>query len=415
MSQKNAVLMLSLALSVLAVPGAAQAMANQAALYCSASGGSLQIEDSPDGDASFCQLPDGTMCDAWEFYRGECGSGSAMSVFVGGGSKVSFGASPSLSGPEAAPLEGGAFSLPYSADGEGSGGGGAYPPATFDWRNLGGSDWTTPVRDQGPCGSCWAFAPVAIAESKFEIELDNPGLNPDLSEQHLISCSPSGDCAEGGLPEDALIYMNLVGIADESDYPYTATDSACATTGGWDHPLRKVTEWDYITPENGVQMLVNEGPVTVGFEVYSDFITYTGGIYEQDPDAAYEGLHAMALVGYDIDNGYWIVKNSWGTGWGEGGYARISFDVPLYVIYYDTYPGLVVLGTDWDADGVEDSHDNCRYVYNPGQEDADMDGVGSACDEEDVPSAPEFPTPLLPAASVILALGATLVLRRHLL
>jgi putative hemolysin len=393
------------------------AFPNQAALYCEMSGNMHQIEQSESGERSFCVMADESRCDAWEFYRGECGSGHGMSLALGaGGGPGLFGSGVLFGGPSGSPAGPGRFAISFGSDGgNGSGGNGDYPPATLDWRNVSGENYMTPVKDQGLCSSCWAFAPVAIAESKFEINLGNPGLDPDLSEQHLVSCSPAGNCSHGGLLDEALAYIEEFGIADEADYPYEAHDSPCKVDGGWSHPLRRILEWDIITPENGVDMLVNEGPVTFGFEVYSDFLAYSGGVYNHTW-GSFEGLHAMALVGYDAEEQYWIVRNSWGSGWGEGGYARISFDVPLYVLYYGTYPGLVVLGTDWDDDGIEDREDNCPYDYNPQQEDTDDDGTGDACDEPgEAPPASEFPgifIPLLAASlSALLAYGSKAGLR----
>ncbi len=375
------------------------AFPNSAALYCEKSGYSHEIVELPDGDRSICMFTENDGCDAWEFYRGECGeehrtkdAGIADEGLALYGSDLTFGAAISEPG------EGSAFSTPFGDDDEeGSPEGGSTPcfsEATFDWRHVNGSNWMTPVKDQGTCGSCWAFAPVAMAESKFEIELGEPDLNPDLSEQQIISCSPAGSCALGGLPEDALIYMALVGIADEDIYPYEAEDSPCAVGPSFGGPFRRVLEWDYV-PMDGVPLLVNEGPLTVGFEIYADFPGYSGGIYVNGTDDIV-GLHVLTLVGFDLHGRYWIVKNSWGTGWGENGYARISFDVPLYVVYGNTYPGLVVLETDWDNDGISDAADNCKHVENPDQADSDADGVGDACDEDEVPPAPEFPELFIP-------------------
>jgi hypothetical protein len=86
------------------------------------------------------------------------------------------------------------------------------PPSSFDWRNYNGQDWTTEIRDQGSCGSCWAFSSLAVIESKIDINLNNSSFNKDLSEQDVITNNPYGGSCDGGYETDALNYTKNIGL-----------------------------------------------------------------------------------------------------------------------------------------------------------------------------------------------------------
>ena len=95
----------------------------------------------------------------------------------------------------------------------------AAPPSSFDWRNHDGSDWTTPVKSQGICGSCWAFAAVGATEAAFDVASGDPGLNLNLSEQYLVADCAYG-CCWGGNHGSALSFIRSEGIPDEACLPY---------------------------------------------------------------------------------------------------------------------------------------------------------------------------------------------------
>jgi parallel beta-helix repeat protein len=202
----------------------------------------------------------------------------------------------------------------------------SYPPS-FDWRTKDGFDWTTPIRHQGSCGSCYIFCSLAVVEALKNIEEGDPDIDVDLSEQFVLSCCPSCGGCEGGWPSSVLEFVRTTGAPDEACFPYQADDDIpCgAACPDWEARATKITGWDSITltKENMIAHLLN-GPVTTGMKVYEDFYTYAGGIYKHvwgDP----VGYHAIAIVGYDDIGGYWICKNSWGTGWGEDGWFRIEY------------------------------------------------------------------------------------------
>jgi C1A family cysteine protease len=202
-------------------------------------------------------------------------------------------------------------------------------PGTLDWRSYNGGSWVTPVRDQGGCGSCWAFAAAATLESSTLIKNNTPNIDLDLSEQVLVSCSGAGSCA-GGSPDSASNYIKSTGLPPESCYPYTAADGTCSVTcSNWQTSAYRISGYSYVaTTSPTVDAIKNAlstyGPVNTQFDVYSDFFYYTTGVYHY-ATGTYQGGHAVLIVGYDDVNQYFIVKNSWGTGWGEAGFFRIAY------------------------------------------------------------------------------------------
>jgi uncharacterized repeat protein (TIGR01451 family) len=194
---------------------------------------------------------------------------------------------------------------------------GALPyPDSFDWRDNSG-DWTTPIRDQGPCGSCWAFGSLCSMESYINIQKDDPTIDKDLSEQYLLSCS-DGDCV--GWYEDAVLdYLRDTGTVDEACFPYQADDTIPCSNACGDADCRtwQITDWDWVPPSTSeIQGHLLDAPIVTGMAVYEDFFDYTGGIYEHVlGDLA--GYHLVNMVGYNDTEHYWICKNGWGTNWGE--------------------------------------------------------------------------------------------------
>jgi C1A family cysteine protease len=196
-------------------------------------------------------------------------------------------------------------------------------PAVLDWRDHNGN-WVTSIKDQGGCGSCWAFATTAVLESMVKIN-KNWSENIDLSEQMLLSCSSAGNCADGGYEYLAAEYIRNTGIPNESCYPYSATDEPCNPCSGWMVRVVRINSWDWVsTSISGIETALQNGPVTTYMTIYSDFYHYISGIYQVTAGATEEGGHLVAIIGYDHPGGYWICKNSWGTDWGENGFFRIK-------------------------------------------------------------------------------------------
>ena len=217
-------------------------------------------------------------------------------------------------------------------------------PTNYDWRDVNDTNWMTPVKSQGSCGSCWAFAVVGAVEATINIRENDSTLDIDLSEQHLVSrcCSRCGDC-NGGYPTSALSYIQSNGIANESCFPYTARNGNCIPCINWSS--YQITRYKFVANDiNSFKYALTQAPIVVVMRVPDDWFYYRSGVYEPtgiSPDGkVWWANHAIVLVGYVDDDsidtgGYWIVKNSWGSGWGEGGYGKVKYgDLEQYNYAY---------------------------------------------------------------------------------
>lgn len=202
-------------------------------------------------------------------------------------------------------------------------------PAAFDFRNVSGQNYVTPVKDQGGCGSCVAFGTVATLETTAAWEQRDPALALNLSEAHLFYChgrAAGRTCANGWWPEAALIACRDTGITYEDYYPYTAADQNCTNLNAdWRNRLAKVSSLQHASTTAAMKTWIStKGPLAACFIVYQDFFSYRSGVYRH-VSGGQAGGHCVAIIGYDDAQGCWICKNSWGTGWGEGGYFKIAY------------------------------------------------------------------------------------------
>lgn len=204
---------------------------------------------------------------------------------------------------------------------------GELPTATIDWRAKG---FVTPVKDQGQCGSCWAFSATAAVESAIAI---GGGGNVSLSNQQLVDCSSSygNNGCNGGLMDYAFGYIRNNGIAFEKDYRYRAVQGQCRTQGG-SVRIRSFTDVA-AGNANAVAAALQNRPVSVAVDA-SNWQFYKSGVFN---NCGTNLNHAGLLVGL---NNYWIFKNSWSTAWGEQGYIRLSYGNTCGIVNAASYPNL---------------------------------------------------------------------------
>lgn len=197
------------------------------------------------------------------------------------------------------------------------------PADSLDWRSKGA---VTGVKDQGQCGSCWAFSATGSMEGAYEIKHSTL---LSFSEQELVDCSGSygNDGCEGGLMDQAFEYVKDSGISAEDDYPYTAQDGNCNTKAART-PLKLTGYVDVkVNDDSALAAAAMLGPVSVAIEAdQAVFQFYSGGILNDD-SCGDQLDHGVLVVGYDTDataGNYWIVKNSWGGDWGVQGYIYMA-------------------------------------------------------------------------------------------
>jgi cathepsin L len=174
------------------------------------------------------------------------------------------------------------------------------------------------------CGSCWAFSAVGTIEGAYNVENNCPACNKDLSEQQLVSddgicCGNCGNC-NGGWPHLAFSYIHSTGVCDEGCFPYKARTSPCNLCQDYSRRVWKIDSFGKISDnlDEIKRAVICYGPISV---------------------ASMNWLHAIVLVGYDDDREVWIIRNSWGSSWGDRGYGYIPYtghpysDLKEYVWY----------------------------------------------------------------------------------
>lgn len=189
------------------------------------------------------------------------------------------------------------------------------------------------ARSQGSCGSCWAFATLSVFEAAEKI-VNN--LVFDFSEQHMVNCAKAkgfsggledaGSC-RGGYMHMAFDYLEEAGAATEDAVPYQARDMTCEPGKATNH---KLAAWGFVDQFSSVPStsklktsLCKYGPAAVAVHVNESFTMYAGGVYDENVNGPVN--HAVVIVGWDDLRGAWLVRNSWGTWWGEDGYMWIKY------------------------------------------------------------------------------------------
>ena len=201
-------------------------------------------------------------------------------------------------------------------------------PSSIDWRS---ENLVTHVKDQGPCGSCWAFSAVGSIEGAHSKKTGNL---TSLSEQNLVDCANTFDCdgCGGGWMNNAMEYVHYNdGIDTESSYPYTATDGKCKYqknfAGATVKSVVNITKGDSDSLLNAVGSV---GPISVAIDAEGDFQMYSSGIYSSTTCSKEYLDHGVLVVGYGVTSKgkkYYIIKNSWGNNWGMDGYIYWDRDI----------------------------------------------------------------------------------------
>jgi len=266
-------------------------------------------------------------------------------------------------------------------------------PSHFDWRDYLGQNWMTTVKDQGNCGSCWAFGGVGSLEAVYNI-YNAPDPNTDFSEQYLVSCCTGNMGCSGGYMDVTGQFLVDTGTCEEVEFPYTSgttgTEPACIAapcryyTNDWGYP--GALNWSDLQSEAAIKdALMKYGPLEFTYTIWVSFFEYWHGYYGfhiwsgvTDPvdgavtNAIYHhfdanattyyspgnnefplGGHAVVLVGWNDNPGldgiigtnddgepYWKLKNSWGTGGPFGnGYFYMAMNCNLFLVYWDGHHG----------------------------------------------------------------------------
>jgi len=214
-------------------------------------------------------------------------------------------------------------------------------------------DWSTdkavvnPVKDQGQCGSCWAFSAVGTVESAYAIAAGKLG---SYAEQQLVDCDSTGGSqgCNGGFNQYGIAYIGSTGVAAESSYPYTATDGSCrASSVSKTLAAGAVSGYQSVGKNNAaLQSALNTSPVSITVDADNTWQSYRSGVLSKSCGIFGQIDHAVIAVGYDTSADTFKIRNSWGGSWGEAGYVRVSNSVSNPYCVYNTAPFVAQINAD---------------------------------------------------------------------
>jgi len=233
-------------------------------------------------------------------------------------------------------------------------------PDVYSWTDIDSEDWTTYAKNQGNCGSCWLFSAMGAFESVINIRENCYNLNPDLSEQYVLSCLPEAGSCHGGNIENCVFYYimntsdpgyNCNGVIPEEIFNYQSTFENIPPCSDkppeWADYLIPILDYNESWPDLDDPTLIDamktliyqKGPIMIYFWASDRFIRWGG--YHKDPleyypdyneNTPYYVNHGITIVGWKDDpnignGGYWICKNTWGPNWGYKGFVNIEYNI----------------------------------------------------------------------------------------
>jgi len=189
-----------------------------------------------------------------------------------------------------------------------------------DWTNMWGA-----VKDQGQCGSCWAFSATAAFEARYALNSGSKTVSTLFSEQELVDCEPKSNGCNGGFMDYAFEYLESQGFCTEAQYPYTARDGSCSASKCSSGPTDKAFTDIPAGNEDSLIKSLSTGPVSVAVDA-STWSFYNSGVMSSCGKSL---NHGVTLVAVDNSAGWARIRNSWGSGWGEKGHVRIALNKDL--------------------------------------------------------------------------------------
>lgn len=193
-------------------------------------------------------------------------------------------------------------------------------PDIIDYRNYNNTNYITSIKYQYSCGSCVAFAAISVIEAQYKLI----GYTLDLSEKDLFFCKGRRNCNNGWYLYDVSRILIDNKISEEKNCPYFEYMYTCTSTCH-NNRLFGIKNYYYIDTFYSMKLwLYKQGPLLTRMNVYKDFFSYKRGIYKKSSNQ-FVGGHAVAVIGYNDIEEYWICKNSWGRYWGENGFFRIKY------------------------------------------------------------------------------------------
>jgi hypothetical protein len=218
-------------------------------------------------------------------------------------------------------------------------------PTSFCYRDIDGVDYTTPIKDQSPAPTCEAYALCAALETMIQYQTSEI-FEPDLSECHLYFYA--GGTYEAGYVNiiNASDYLIDYGVPDEGCYPdpHRPFDYPYESVPGWENRTVKIDSWGWVDHDvdSIKQALIEYGPLIICMSVYRDLNFYKYGVYKHRWGERVGG-HVLTIVGYDDGRECWVVKNSWGSKWGNNGWLNLAYDADLFAQWYGPGTGVLYL------------------------------------------------------------------------